>query len=687
MTLDLFEGIIGRLVASSGTGGALPLVDLEGLLGGDDEIAALAAAFLVCVAGPDQPAHREALRVFSRPATPPLDELARFLSGAVDTVREEVRRVAAADARVARALEEAAAALGAPDLDAHGAAEAAWTVFFPHGTGIRGRVEARREELRAHRTVTIGSPNADPITDPAREVLFTSNVLLTVPSDSTELGALPYPPDLLEAVRTATREPQRQWFDHPVQIGVGPAENEVLYGLRGLDAALAFEDARRPAGEPVGTVPCVLSVTVTHDGLRPVARPYVEAELARAEPLRHLAVHVFTETDTERLIDEVLVPARPGPGTREALCAVFGVDGAYGRHYSFLKAVAALWHVLVEPEVRATFKTDLDQVFPQAELLAETGRTAFGHLANPTWGAHGTDAHGRPVELGMLAGSLVNERDIAAGLFTPDVTFPAAPPEMDEHVFFSRLPQALSTSAEMLERHDSDARDGTTRALERVHVTGGTNGILVDALRRYRPFTPSFVGRAEDQAYVLSVLGKPGPRLAYAHAAGLVMRHDKEAFAGEAIAAAHVGKLVGDYVRILEFSAYAEVAAGSGEDGSLDLDGMHDLIGPFTGSFVSRLPITVTLLRFALRILRFHRDGEHATARSFALVGARRIAEAIERTHPVDRMRAVIDRERLGWDAYYDALDALEQGLSAGDPGALELRDRARTIVAGCRVG
>jgi hypothetical protein len=511
-------------------------------------------------------------------------------------------------------------------------------------------------------------------------------VLLTVPSASTVLDALPYPPELLDAVQAATREPQRQWFDHPVQIGVAPEGNEVLYGLRGLDAALAFEDARRPAGDPVGRVPCVLSVTVTHDGLRPVAGPYVEAELARSAPLRHLVVHVFTETDTERLIDEVLVPARPGVEAGEALRDVFGVDGAYGRHYSFLKAIAALWHVLVDPQVRATFKIDLDQVFPQAELVGETGRTAFGHLANPTWGARATDARGRPVELGMLAGSLVNERDIAAGLFTPDVTFPDAPPDLDEHVFLSRLPQALSTSAEMLERHDSDSRDGITRALERVHVTGGTNGILVDALRRHRPFTPSFVGRAEDQAYLLSVLGRPGPRLAYAHAAGLVMRHDKEAFAGEAIAAAHVGKLVGDYVRILEFSAYAEVAAGSGADDSLDLDGIHDLIDPFTGSFVSRLPVTVTLLRFALRILRFHRDGEHVTSRSFALVGARRIAEAMERTRPVDRMRAVIDHERSGWDAYYDALDALEQGLRAGDPDATLLRDRARAIVAGCRV-
>ena len=171
----------------------------------------------------------------------------------------------------------------------------------------------------------------------------------------------------------------------------------------------------------------------------------------------------------------------------------------------------------------------------------------------------------------MVAGALVNERDIGQGLFTPDVAYPSRPLTPDQYVFFSGLPQALSTRAEMMERYDTPARDGVTTCIERVHVTGGTNGILVDALRRHRPFTPSFVGRAEDQAYLLSVLGRPGdggadgpmPRLAYAHAAGLIMRHDKEAFAGEAIAAAEAGKLVGDDVRILQFSAYAAAIAAA----------------------------------------------------------------------------------------------------------------------------
>ncbi len=91
------------------------------------------------------------------------------------------------------------------------------------------------------------------------------------------------------------------------------------------------------------------------------------------------------------------------------------MDGAYGRHYTFLKAVTALWQVLVDPDVRGTFKIDLDQVFPQAELVAETGASAFEHLETPLWGALGVDPDGRELELGMIAGALVNERDIGRG--------------------------------------------------------------------------------------------------------------------------------------------------------------------------------------------------------------------------------------------------------------------------------
>ena len=248
--------------------------------------------------------------------------------------------------------------------------------------------------------MTVVAPNPAPIVDPGRQLLFTSNVLLTIPSPTHAVEALPYRGrPAARSGAAAAAQPQAHWYDHPIQIGVEPAGNELLYGLRGLDEAVEFERQRAPRA---GKVTCLLSVSVTHPGLHAIARRYVEAELAAAEPLRHLDVFVFTEDDTERLVDEVLAPAADrslpsdpavAPDARRArLREVFGVDGAYGRHYTFLKAVTALWQVLVDPDVRGTFKIDLDQVFPQTELVAETGGSAFEHLETPLWGALGVDA-------------------------------------------------------------------------------------------------------------------------------------------------------------------------------------------------------------------------------------------------------------------------------------------------------
>lgn len=431
-------------------------------------------------------------------------------------------------------------------------------------------------------------------------------------------------------------------------------------------------------------VTCVLSVSVTHDGLQALGRSYLEQVLASGPPLDHLELFAFLESDCESLQRRVLLPIVERLRHEEDaadLLSVLGVDGRYGRHYSFLKAVAALWHVLIDPTIRATFKIDLDQVFPQQELVDETGRSAFEHLQTPLWGATGEDASGRKVDLGMVAGGLVNQRDIHKGLFTPDVTYPLEDLAPDEFVFCSRLPHALSTAAETVARYrDGAVPDGRRTCLERIHVTGGTTGILVSALRRFRPFTPGFVGRAEDQAYVLSTFGHP-VRLGHVHASGLVMRHDKEGFAHEAIAAAKVGKEIGDYERILVFSAYARVIGR-------DIDEIKALVDPFTGCFISRLPVSVVVLRFALKLATLFGQGKTAEAMEYVRAGVGRLQEALEFTsgHPSGLQRAY-EREKRGWRLIYDGLAEVERGLRAGEAWAESAREAAREIVASCRVG
>ncbi len=663
-----------------------PVSQFDAACTDDADVArSLNAAFLITLAGPEHPAAERANELLNEmAASTKWGSVAGFYREGIELIRNELVGTGERDPEFADRFQKLGEWLGTRgnlrEVDA--TQEEIWSVFFPEGTGIRGHEQHRADELRLKRHVRITQLNDHPISQPARQILFTSNVLLTLPAASTPLEQLGLSDHLVAKLHDACEESQVYWYDHPIQIGVEPQANEVLYGLRGLQSAFELECERGNVSVD-DRLTCILSVSVTHKGLHGLAKQYLVEECAHAGGFANLDVFVFTEEETQRVVDEVLVPAAKHYLKRtdaKALLDIVGVDGQYGRHYSFLKAIAAFWNVLIDSEKRATFKIDLDQVFPQRELVEQSGHSAFEHFTTPLWGARGVDVDGRPLELGMLAGALVNERDITASLFTPDVRFPDSAPVMDECVFFSRLPQALSTEAEMMTRYDTAALNGETDCIQRIHITGGMNGILVNDLRRHRPFTPSFIGRAEDQAYLLSAMFHSEGRLAYVHQPGLVMRHDKEAFAQESMAAAHVGQLVGDYERILYFSAYTDLLTG-------DKQRVKEVIDPFTGCFASRIPTTVVYLRFALKCAALFQQGSAAQGLQFVTLGARRIAKALHFVRGANsELTETYARERRGWDVYYDTLAALESALQEGDAFAVGLRDRADGAIAACRI-
>lgn len=557
-------------------------------------------------------------------------------------------------------------------------------VFFPEGVSLNEERTAGIAKLRAKRRIGVSRLNPSPVKEPAKEILFSSNILITVPSASKDIDNLSVSPSLKKILEEVVKEDQLYWYDHPVPVGVPPENNEVLYGLEGLDRAVRFEKERGTIGKEDRVI-CVLSVSVTHKGLQGIVKEYLEDELKKEKNIRHLDVYVFTEADTVRMIEDVIIPAAgrySGAQEYGPIYEVMGVDGEYGRHYSFLKAVSAFWQVLVDPNIKGTFKIDLDQVFPQKELVAQSGASAFEHLMTPLWGAEGIDSDGNDVELGMIAGALVNQADIANGLFTPDVRFPEGVIKADEAVFFSQLPQALSTEAEMMTRYSGDEYDGKKSCIQRIHVTGGTNGITINALRKHRPFTPTFIGRAEDQAYILSVLFEGGRRLRYVHKDGLIMRHDKEAFAAEAIKMAASGKLIGDYIRTLMFSYYAEALPWP-------IDDIKDAIDPFTGCFVSKIPLTVVYLRFSLKLALSLNQGtkeKDCEGLEFGLSGIKRLHETVQKLSRTNPLVEQFNKEKRGWDLFYNALDSIEAGIKGDDPFALELKAKAVAIIDNCRI-
>lgn len=620
----------------------------------------------------------------------PMDgSLLPLFAGAVELIRAELEAAMEgprkeAFAGLEKLLDQSEADGGDGYLRAR--AEALWAAFFPEARHLDDDPDRQIRELRDLRTVTVTSPASDPIIDPASEIIFTSNVLLSPPAPDTPAAEAETLRDIVEGSEKVAAEKQLYWYDHPVPIGVPAANDEAVYGLRGLSEMLRYEKTRGSAS-PESRLKVLLSVSVTHRGLREWALPWLKAQLAAADSdvQDGLDIYAFTE-DTASEVIGLLSPWLPEEVDPEDMKSTFGVDGEYGRHYSFLKAMPALLSLLTGGKEKATFKIDLDQVFPQDVLAAETGRSALEHFTSELWGAGAVDAAGRELELGMIAGALVNEKDIGAGLFTPDIPWPGELPEGEDLLFYKLRPMAVSTRAELMTRYGYDGfPDGRHQALHRIHVTGGTNGIRFDALRRYRPFTPSFVGRAEDQAYLLSVLNrdpdtpKDEPRLAYAHASGLIMRHDKEAFATEAVKAGKAGSYVGDLVRLFVFSMYANLLPGGSE-------GIKETVDPFTGCFITPMPATLAFLRLALHLADPEGGGEDERARLMDLAATRlepwvgnpeAAARGLEETYHL---------ERRCWDGFYDALDALESDLTGGTEEALAARDAFKELVESCRI-
>ena len=132
---------------------------------------------------------------------------------------------------------------------------------------------------------------------------------------------------------------------------------------------------------------------------------------------------------------------------------------------------------------------------------------------------------------------------------------------------------------------------------------------------------------------------------------------------------------------MLYLTAYAGVV-------SADKTDLKKILDPFTGCFISKIPATVTLLRFSLKAAALFGENQMEKGLELVTIGVQQISKAFEFVRGENSaLKRQYDNERRGWDVYYDTLDAVEQALENKDPFALELQQKAKAIVRECAVG
>ena len=129
------------------------------------------------------------------------------------------------------------------------------------------------------------------------------------------------------------------------------------------------------------------------------------------------------------------------------------------------------------------------------------------------------------------------------------------------------------------------------------------------------------------------------------------------------------------------FSYYASVSGKSVNKIKNELD-------PFTGCFISKIPLTIVYLRFALKVAEYYNSMDNRKE------GYGFFANGVDRLHETIRLlskdksylKKTYNSEKDGWNLFYNILDIAEEKISKGDAFLLEIQEKAGNIIQSCKL-
>ena len=93
------------------------------------------------------------------------------------------------------------------------------------------------------------------------------------------------------------------------------------------------------------------------------------------------------------------------------------------------------------------------------------------------------------------------------------------------------------------------------------------------------------------------------------------------------------------------------------------------------------------MLRFSLKVANLFNAGKIDEATEFIHTGVIQLQDGLDfiQGEPSE-LQQTYEREKAGWQLFYQALEAVEKSLQAGEPWALEVQKATQKIVENCRV-
>ncbi len=206
--------------------------DRDSYLSHDATLAQISYSFLILLSGSENPFYKKTIKIWEKwQQTDTYADIISFYNVGLKLISQELNRSIEQHPGFAEQLKQAASSVGGETN------ESVFDILFPLGTDAR-KPESYQQEIETIRKTRIVKNirvNPHPIKKPVQEILFTSNVLLTIPTIDHSVS-LDLPDSIKKHLAAINAEDQKYWYDHPTPVGVSADQNEILYGLRGLDS-------------------------------------------------------------------------------------------------------------------------------------------------------------------------------------------------------------------------------------------------------------------------------------------------------------------------------------------------------------------------------------------------------------------------------------------------------------------